>query len=88
MALDEANKRQKKLISKSDILAIGDGLHTDISGADNFKIDSMFILNGVHKNDIVNKNHSSKIDIDMIRDYINSNFSLSEEPRYIQTELK
>lgn len=88
LALDEANKRQKNLISKSDILAIGDGLHTDISGADNFKIDSMFILNGVHKNDIVNKNHSSKIDIDMIRDYINSNFSLSEEPRYIQTELK
>ena len=88
MALYEANERQKNSISKSDILAIGDGLHTDIAGADNFKIDSMFILNGVHKNEIVSKNHSSKIDIDMIRDYINSNFSLSEEPRYIQNELK
>ena len=88
LALHEANERQKNSISKSDILAIGDGLHTDIAGADNFKIDSMFILNGVHKNEIVSKNHSSKIDIDMIRDYINSNFSLSAEPRYIQNELK
>jgi len=32
-------------------LAIGDNLRTDIKGANNLKIDSLFIYNGVHRNE-------------------------------------
>ena len=33
------------------VLAIGDNLRTDIKGANNLNIDSLFIYNGVHKNE-------------------------------------
>ena len=36
------------------VLAIGDNLRTDIRGANNLNIDSLFIYNGVHKNEIQN----------------------------------
>ena len=35
-------------------LAIGDNLRTDIKGANNLNIDSLFIYNGVHRNEIKN----------------------------------
>ena len=34
------------------VLAIGDNLRTDIKGANNLNIDSLFIYNGVHKSEI------------------------------------
>jgi len=37
-----------------NILVIGDNIHTDISGANNLKIDSLFIINGIHKKDFIN----------------------------------
>ena len=41
------------LISKTEkVLIIGDNLRTDIKGANYLKKDSLFILNGVHKNEI------------------------------------
>ena len=33
------------------VLAIGDNLRTDIKGANNLNIDSLFICNGVHRNE-------------------------------------
>ena len=39
---------------KEKVLAIGDNLRTDIKGANNLNIDSLFIYNGVHKNEIKN----------------------------------
>ena len=36
------------------VLAIGDNLRTDIKGANNLNIDSLFIYNGVHRNEIKN----------------------------------
>jgi len=36
------------------ILVIGDNIRTDIRGANNMKIDSLFITNGVHKKDFFN----------------------------------
>ena len=36
------------------ILAIGDNIRTDIKGANNMKIDSLLITNGVHKNEFIN----------------------------------
>tara|TARA_B100000575_G_scaffold292368_1_gene300522 strand:+ start:1325 stop:2059 length:735 start_codon:yes stop_codon:yes gene_type:complete len=41
--------------NRSDkVLAIGDNLRTDIKGANNVGIDSLFIYSGVHKNEIKN----------------------------------
>ena len=36
------------------ILAIGDNLRTDIRGANNMKFDSLFITNGVHRDEFLN----------------------------------
>ena len=35
------------------VLAIGDNIRTDIKGANNMKFDSLFIINGVHKNEFI-----------------------------------
>ena len=40
--------------TKEKVLAIGDNLRTDIKGANNLNIDSLFIYNGVHRNEIKN----------------------------------
>jgi ribonucleotide monophosphatase NagD (HAD superfamily) len=37
--------------SKEKVLAIGDNLRTDIKGANNLNIDSIFISNGVHRDE-------------------------------------
>ncbi len=37
---------------REKVLAIGDNLRTDIKGANNLKIDNIFIYNGVHRNEI------------------------------------
>ena len=39
---------------KETILAIGDNIRTDIRGANNMKFDSLFITNGVHKDEFLN----------------------------------
>ncbi len=39
---------------KEKVLAIGDNLRTDIKGANNLNIDSLFIYNGVHRNEVNN----------------------------------
>jgi len=39
---------------KEKVIAIGDNLRTDIKGANNMKFDSLFIINGVHKNEFTN----------------------------------
>ena len=39
---------------KEKVLAIGDNLRTDIKGANNLKIDSLFISKGVHRDEIKN----------------------------------
>lgn len=46
---DIACRKLKQTICKSKILAIGDGLFTDIKGAINFGVDCVFIANGVEK---------------------------------------
>ena len=38
------------------VIAIGDNLNTDIRGANNMNIDSIFISNGVHRSEFINEN--------------------------------
>ena len=44
-------KFMKCVLKKEKVLAIGDNLRTDIKGANNLNIDSLFIYNGVHRNE-------------------------------------
>ena len=41
--------------NKSQIIAIGDSLGTDIKGANNFGINSIFVETGIHKDEIINE---------------------------------
>ena len=36
------------------VLVIGDNIRTDIKGANNMKLDSLFITNGVHRDEFMN----------------------------------
>ena len=43
------------------VLAIGDNLRTDIKGANNLKIDCIFITEGVHRNEFNNFSELNKL---------------------------
>jgi HAD superfamily hydrolase (TIGR01459 family) len=43
-----ANKLTGKALLKSDIVAIGDGLFTDIKGANDYGVDALYVAAGVH----------------------------------------
>ncbi len=47
--------------SNEKVLAIGDNLRTDIKGANNLKIDSIFITEGVHRKEISNFSELKKL---------------------------
>tara|TARA_A100001011_G_scaffold398033_1_gene500996 strand:+ start:3207 stop:4013 length:807 start_codon:yes stop_codon:yes gene_type:complete len=58
------------------VLAIGDNLRTDIKGANNLNIDSIFIFNGVHRNEV--KHHTD----------LNNLFNKYRvKPNFFQSEL-
>lgn len=52
---------------KSKILAVGDALHTDIQGANNFGIDSVFNLVGIHWEEVQLDHAPGKADIEKIK---------------------
>ena len=57
------------------VLAIGDNLRTDIKGANNLNIDSIFITDGVHRQEIEN---TSKLDALLIKYKVKTNFFQKE----------
>ncbi len=57
------------------VLAIGDNLRTDIKGANNLNIDSIFITDGVHRQEIEN---ISKLDALLIKYKVKTNFFQKE----------
>lgn len=52
-------------IDKKQILAIGDGLETDIKGANAFNIDSLLLTGGILSNKINNNNHQDQLLVDL-----------------------
>jgi HAD superfamily hydrolase (TIGR01459 family) len=52
LALNRLALGMPKLPSRGQVLAIGDGLKTDIEGAAKFGVDSMFIASGIHWSDV------------------------------------
>ncbi len=62
--------------NEEKVLAIGDNLRTDIKGANNLNIDSLFISNGVHRNEFENQSELE----DLLKKY-------RVEANYFQTDL-
>ncbi len=87
LALERARASKHDNLSKKNILAIGDGLNTDIAGASNFGIDSFFIINGVHQREFQKNNETSEIDNNTVRDYINKYYTNVVTPKYIMNSL-
>ena len=59
------------------VLAIGDNLRTDIKGANNLNLDSLFIYSGVHRNEFLSDKDVSSI----LKKY-------NVKTNYFQKELK
>ena len=57
------------------VLAIGDNLRTDIKGANNLKIDCLFITDGVHRNEYKN---ISDLDVLLKKYRVEANFFQKE----------
>ena len=51
-AMSLAQARRAAPVAKSRVLAIGDGMRTDIKGAENFGVDALFIAGGIHQGDV------------------------------------
>ena len=61
--------------SHEKVLAIGDNLRTDIMGANNLNLDSIFISSGVHRNEFKDENELNGL---LERYKVNSNYFQSE----------
>jgi HAD superfamily hydrolase (TIGR01459 family) len=48
LAAETISERAGRTVSRSEILAIGDGIHTDMAGAADFGLDAVFVASGLH----------------------------------------
>ncbi len=48
LAAEIIAERAGRKLSRSEILAIGDGIHTDMAGAADFGLDAVFVASGLH----------------------------------------
>jgi HAD superfamily hydrolase (TIGR01459 family) len=48
LALKTISDLAGRMVTKNDVLAIGDGVNTDIAGASRFGIDAVFVASGLH----------------------------------------
>ena len=73
----------KTSLPKEKVLMIGDSLFNDIYGANQFKIDSLFITSGIHKEFFL----SIKDPLEII-DNIHSDYQNTGIPNYVMEKLK
>ncbi|MEO0328921.1 MAG: TIGR01459 family HAD-type hydrolase [Pseudomonadota bacterium] len=75
VAVERAAQLSGQTAEKSRILAIGDGLPTDIKGAANFEVDALFITNGIHAVDYT----QGEVDAEKLNAFLVAN---NAAPRY------
>ncbi len=51
-ALKLAETQARRPVARADVLAIGDGLGTDVKGARDFGVDCVFVTTGIHRADL------------------------------------
>lgn len=59
MAMAEITRQRGVLPPADQILAIGDAMRTDIAGASAFGLDSLFIAQGIHRDEVIEGGHIS-----------------------------
>jgi HAD superfamily hydrolase (TIGR01459 family) len=64
LALERAGRALGRALAKREILAIGDGLRTDMLGAERFGVASLFIASGIHAGEVMN---ASELDPERVR---------------------
>jgi len=69
VALEHAQRIAGKAIDRSKVLAIGDGLPTDIKGAADNNVDALFITNGIHAADYT----SGEVDTQKLHAFLEEN---------------
>ncbi len=69
VALEHAERISGKLIARNKVLAIGDGLPTDIKGAADNAVDALFITNGIHAADYT----TGEVDTDKLHTFLAEN---------------
>lgn len=69
VALQHAERISGRTIERSKVLAIGDGLPTDIKGAADNNVDALFITNGIHAADYT----SGEVDADKLYAFLAEN---------------
>ena len=76
-------REKNVLINDTEILCIGDGIHTDIKGANNQKIQSLFIANGLEKENLINED--GLLDESKLEQFLKEK---SEKPDFVIENLK
>ena len=71
------------LRNDTEILCIGDGMHTDIKGANNQKIHSLFIANGLEKENLTNQD--GLLDESKLEKFLKEQ---SEKPNFVMENLQ
>lgn len=75
VAIAHAENKLGRQLDKSGILAIGDGLPTDIRGAADNNIDALFVTNGIHAADYTD----GEVDVEKLHSFLSANYAA---PRY------
>lgn len=71
-AVYEMAQESMQISERKRICAMGDSLKTDIQGAFNFGIDSIFNLIGIHRDEVLNDNNTDDIDMEKVMLSINN----------------
>jgi HAD superfamily hydrolase (TIGR01459 family) len=69
-ALGLAETLRRQLIARSRVLAVGDAMRTDIKGAIGQGIDSLFIVAGIHQDDILASDIEGNVESQSFADFI------------------
>ncbi len=83
LALATIEEHAGREISKSKILAIGDGLRTDIRGALNAGIPCLFVAGGIHGNELIKSDGA--IDREELGQVIENDLGIDQFPQYVLT---
>jgi len=86
LALATIEEHAGREISKSNILAIGDGLRTDIRGALNAEIPCLFVAGGIHGNELVEADGG--VNREALKTVIEEELGPDQHPQFVLTSYR
>jgi HAD superfamily hydrolase (TIGR01459 family) len=70
VALDLARKAVGAEIDRARVLVIGDAMHTDITGAHDQGLASLFVTSGIHRDELHGQGHNGELDAAAFRQFL------------------